>query len=223
MRENLRVRNSPQAYDRYTSGFVDQYDRAMIARFRELYRLSGSRPGLVLDIGTGTARLPARMAAFEEFATLRFIGTEYFLDMAALARTTVYDVGLRDRVQIVVQDVHQMGFRAHEIDYIISRSTVHHWAEPVKALAEIHRVLKPGGFALIHEPRRDPKPEALAYFNRIRELAQVGPTTLEEKYTAMELRGFLKQAGLESYSRINEPSVGLLAVGVEMKIWKADK
>jgi ubiquinone/menaquinone biosynthesis C-methylase UbiE len=220
MRENLRVRNSPEAYDRYTSDFVDEYDRAMIARFRLLYHLYGARPGVVVDVGTGTARLLARMAVLDEFAALRFIGTEYFSDIATVAHATVCDAGLGHRVHIVMQDAHQMGFRGDEIDYIISRSTVHHWAEPVKALAEIHRVLRPGGFALVHEPRRDPKPEALAHFNQIRELARVGHTTLDEKYTAIELRTFLRQAGLESCSKIDEPSVGFLALGVEIKIWK---
>ena len=92
-------------------------------------------------------------------------------------------------------DVHQMPYSDESADFIISRSTIHHWADPVKAFQEIYRLLTPGGVAIIHEPRRDPHPKALADFNAARAAVGVEPARMDEKFTPTEVKGFLKKAG----------------------------
>ena len=78
------------------------------------------------------------------------------------------DAGFEGRIELAVDDVHEMRWPDAFADIIISRSTIHHWHDPRKALRDIFRVLKPGGIAMIHDVRRDPAPEAIEEFNRLR-------------------------------------------------------
>jgi len=223
MRENLRVRDTPEEYDHYTGSFTEEYDRGLIHGLLGLYRQAGSPAGSLVDIGTGTARVLVRIAAEPELAGLRLIGTEYFDEMVARARDTVRRCGLEERIEIVADDIHRTAFADDSVTCVLSRSTIHHWAEPVRALAQIYRILEPGGFALIHEMRRDPEPSALAEFNRRRAAAGVGPTTLDEKYTTAELSELLHQAGLAETTELVAPRSGPGAVGVAITIRKPER
>jgi ubiquinone/menaquinone biosynthesis C-methylase UbiE len=218
-RQNLRVRNSAADYDRYTSTFVDVYDQGMISSLKQACRSRGT-DGVLIDIGTGTAQLPVKIACVPEFAELDIIGTEYFDDMVERARETIRARGLANRIRIDKADVHKMPYPSDHALFIISRSTVHHWADPVQAFSEIFRILKPGGGAIIHDLRRDADETALRNFNRAREEAGVGPTTLEEKYTAAEVMDILGEAGIRHQSEISIPTSGPGAIGIAIHINK---
>jgi ubiquinone/menaquinone biosynthesis C-methylase UbiE len=50
-----------------------------------------------------------------------------------------------------VGDVAALPLSEGEFDGVVSTLSLHHWPNPVKGLAEIHRVLKPGGEARIYD------------------------------------------------------------------------
>jgi SAM-dependent methyltransferase len=136
------------------------------------------------------------------------------------ARQWVAEANLSDRIVLVREDVHAMRLPADYADIVLSRSTIHHWSNPRAAFAEIYRVLKPGGVALIHDIRRDAPREALEEFNRIRERAELSPSFIEEKFTADELEEFLREAGLDAVASVRSGSTGLAALGMEVQISK---
>ena len=218
-RANLHVHYSADLYDRYSDRFLDWYDEFMIRRL--LFECRG-RPmdGVLLDAGTGTARLLLKMALRPEFNALRFIGTDYFPDMVGLAVRNTRERGLAGRVEILHADVHALPFHDQSVSIAISRSTIHHWAKPVAALREIYRVLQPGGLALIHDVRRDSAPQALSDFNQMRQVAGVEPSRLEEKYTTEEIRSFVAEAGLAGHCMISAPMRGPASLGIELRIVK---
>src|ERR1017187_3976669 len=109
---------------------------------------------------------------------MRFIGLDYYPDIIQISRGNV-----RDGIVLVQGDIHYLPFPPGAIDFVISRSTLHHWADPVAALLETPPAPPPHGVAFTHETRRDPDPAALAMFNRLRAGAGVEPSRLEEKYT----------------------------------------
>ena len=220
MRENIPVHYGPELYDNYTAESVEAYDDAMIRRLQQEIRLMGKGPRTLVDIGTGTAQLLIKIARLPEQPRLTLIGTDYFEDMIDKARETVASHGLEDAIAIEQADVHAMPFPDDFTDFVISRSTIHHWAQPLKAFDEIYRILKPGGVAIIHEPRRDPDPEALAEFNRKRQEVGVQPTTLDEKYTPEEIQQFLRSAGLHRQSIVSAPKRGPGSLGFEVRISK---
>ncbi len=222
MRNNIPVLYGAELYDQYTVESVAAYDDAMIRRLRQEIRLMGRGPRTLIDIGTGTAQLLIKIATHPDLKCLRMTGTDYFEDMLQKARETVQRYALEHVIKIAHADVHDMPYPDDCFDFVISRSTIHHWASPVKAFHEIYRILTPGGVAIIHEPRRDPNPEALAEFNRRRQEVGVVPTTLEEKYTPEEVKQFLKEAHLHRYSIVSAPSRGPGSLGFEVRISKCN-
>lgn len=223
MRENLPVAYSADEYDAYTAQSVDEFDDRMLRRLRLELRFMSRGPRRLVDVGTGTAQLPVQIAASPHFKQFEIVGTDYFGDMVEKARETVKKRGLQRQVRIDRNDVHAMPYPDEFADFVISRSTIHHWADPVAALREIYRILKPGGVAIIHEPRRNPHPKALAEFNRRRAELGVPPANMDEKYTAAEIRGFVKEAGIGRESVIFAPRRGPGSMGLELRIAKQSR
>jgi ubiquinone/menaquinone biosynthesis C-methylase UbiE len=58
-------------------------------------------------------------------------------------------------------NVSAMPFPADSFDYLLCRAAFKNFSDPPGALAEMHRVLKPGGRALIIDLRRDVTPAAI--------------------------------------------------------------
>jgi ubiquinone/menaquinone biosynthesis C-methylase UbiE len=54
-----------------------------------------------------------------------------------------------------------MPFESDSFDFVYCRAAFKNFSEPVQALHEMCRVLKPGGQAVIHDLRRDATPEAI--------------------------------------------------------------
>ena len=219
MRQNTHVAMSAQEYHDYISTSTGPWDDLLIRRFSEEYEPGNFRK-TVVDVGTGTAVLPIRLAAMPLFERAYFIGTDLFADMVDTARTAIGAAGLADRIRMEEYDVHSMPFDDNSVDYIISRSTIHHWADPVQAFREIYRVLRSGGKAILHDPRRDPNPEFLEQFNAKRRAAGFEPNDLSEKYTADEVTAFLNAAGIGGHAQVRAPQEGPASMGYEVLIIK---
>ena len=82
-------------------------------------------------------------------------------------------------------------------------------------------MLTPGGIAIIHDIRRDAHPDAIAQFNAWRRAAGVGPSLLDEKYTAGEVLQMCRDAGIEHSAVVVAPDTGPGAMGFELRITKA--
>ena len=112
----------------------------------ERFQLAG-RAGVGLDIGGGPGLLTLELSR----RTPRFywINTDIntFHAAAFFARALTNDCA--GRVGMVFADAHHLPFRNDYADFIVSRGSIPFWADPQKALAEIYRVLKPGGQAFI--------------------------------------------------------------------------
>jgi ubiquinone/menaquinone biosynthesis C-methylase UbiE len=219
-RDNMPVHYSAEAYDRFTQGFLGRFDRLLADRvLQEVRANTGGR--LLLDAGCGTCRFLLRLAALTELKEISFIGLDYYDDMIEVSRANLERENLLARIALVNGDVHHMPFSDGAMDFVVSRSTVHHWADPAAALVEIRRVLAPGGVALIHEIRRDPDPAALAAFNSFRTAAGVEPSRLDEKYTLREIREIVSSSGLGEEAVVFAPSRGYASLGCEIRIGAA--
>lgn len=225
MRANIRNRHDASHYHTYSATRMGPWDTLFIERALAVCPAparadDGPDALLIVDVGTGSGVIPARLAALPRFARCRFIGYEYFPDMVEEGHRRIVAEGLEARVSIEQGDAHALPLGDGTVDLLLSRATIHHLAEPERALRETFRVLRPGGVALIHDARRDAPAAVLDGFNRLR--AEVGykPTTLEEKYTPGEMAVIVERAGLAAHAALHADSEGPGALGFEVVIRK---
>jgi ubiquinone/menaquinone biosynthesis C-methylase UbiE len=108
--------------------------------------------GRVLEVGCGPGRLSIRLARRHG---LDVTGLDLDPAMIERARANAVrpEVGDERRPSFVVADVASLAFPDGTFDLVISTLSMHHWADPAGGLAEISRVLRPGGRALIWDLR----------------------------------------------------------------------
>jgi SAM-dependent methyltransferase len=106
----------------------------------------------VLEVGCGPGRLSIRLARRHG---LDVTGLDLDLAMIERARANAarQEVGDERTPSFVVGDVASMAFPDGSFDLAVSTLSMHHWADPAAGLAEIGRVLRPGGRALVWDLR----------------------------------------------------------------------
>jgi len=159
----------------------------------------GPVAGAVLDLGCGTGQLAARI--HRESPGARVVGCDFSHGMLARARA-------RDRGMRWVQgDAGRLPFRDGSFDAVVSTEAFHWFPDKPRALAEIRRVLRPGGRLLLAlvNPR-------LAVTGRV---MQVASRLVGEPFywpTSAEMRRTLAAAGfhVERQTRIFRLPAGVL-------------
>ena len=141
-----------RAFDLPTAGMYDALVGTVLEGFyaRVASDSAAAYPrGTLLEIGSGPGRLAVRLG--REVPNLAVIGVDISDEMVERAARRAAGAGLLERVRFEVGDVGALPFADGEFDGVVSTLSLHHWPDPVKGLAEIHRVLKPGGEARIYD------------------------------------------------------------------------
>lgn len=115
--------------------------------------LRGNRTGQIclhiVDIGAGPGGLAVALAA--QFPDARVITVDVDPAMASLAAARVAREGIDDRVHTIVGDVADLPLADASVDLVTSSFSVHHWPDAETGFAEVRRVLRPGGRAIIYD------------------------------------------------------------------------
>jgi SAM-dependent methyltransferase len=121
----------------------------VVAQRRQTLRTLALQPGeRVLDIGSGPGLLVAEMAEVVGRSG-RVYGLEISDSMLALGRRRCADPSVRERVGFVKADAVAIPFPDGTFDAAVSTQVYEYVADLKAAFAELHRVLRPGGRALI--------------------------------------------------------------------------
>jgi len=130
----------------YTHGHHESVLRSHRWRTAEnsaAYLLAHLRPGLsLLDVGCGPGTITADLAS--RVAPGRVTAVEVTSSALSLARAEVGARGL-DNVDFDVADVHALDLPDGAFDVVHAHQVLQHVADPVRALAEMRRVCRPGG------------------------------------------------------------------------------
>jgi SAM-dependent methyltransferase len=151
------------AYDLHTRWLLGSLFNGIAANVA-----STATPGAaVLEVGCGPGHLSMRLAGDHG---LEVRGVDLDPAMIERARANAQRAGrLEGSPGFVVGDVASLPFEDGSFDVVVSTLSMHHWAEPTKGLAEIGRVLRPGGRALVWDfrpgglPFHRRMPDALAH------------------------------------------------------------
>ncbi|HLO35322.1 MAG TPA: class I SAM-dependent methyltransferase [Candidatus Deferrimicrobium sp.] len=102
----------------------------------------------VLDVGCGIGVGPAFIARAHG---CRVVGVDLSPRMIDLARRHARAEGVEDRVRLLVGDILELPFEDDRFDVVIAESVIAFIADKERAIAELVRVTKPGGYVGLNE------------------------------------------------------------------------
>jgi ubiquinone/menaquinone biosynthesis C-methylase UbiE len=141
----------------------DAMDHAAVNRaFCEDMLAALPNPGRVLDVGTGTARIPIELCA--RTASAEVVAIDLAEHMLDLARQNITRAGLASRVTVAKIDAKALPYPDGAFSAVVSNSIVHHIPEPAAVLAEMWRVTSPGGLLFVRDLYR---PDTEAEIDRL--------------------------------------------------------
>lgn len=139
------VMDSPEEAHDYDAMDHSTVNRVFVADFL----LAWNGIGPILDAGTGTAQIPIELC--RAHASAMVTGIDLAEHMLALGRENVRRAGLATRIRLERCDAKRMTFAASSFGAVISNSIVHHIPEPAGVLAEMVRLLQPGGLIFVRD------------------------------------------------------------------------
>lgn len=139
-----------EGYDRCVLQWMlfDPTHRTMLTRLEERY---SGREARILDVGCGTGKFIDRIRSALPMASVwgvDLVGPMLHQGMHRWARH-------RGSVQPIQADSERLPFADNQFDAITCAHSFHHYPDQAQAVAEMYRVLRPGGRLLLVDGHRD--------------------------------------------------------------------
>ncbi len=190
-----------QATDEFTR-WSESYDRCILqwllfgpshrALIRRLRTVAGDQPVRVLDVGCGTGVFAERIRGALPGAQV------WGIDLVSGMLTRGAERWGRHAGQIVpVQaDSERLPFASGSFDVVTCANSFHHYPHQDRAIAEMHRVLKPGGRLMVIDGYRD---APWGWF--IYDVCVAGVEGAVHHASARQFRDLFAQAGLHAIAQ----------------------
>ncbi len=151
-------------------------------RLLQLLDLTGAEQAL--DVGTGAGALALGLAPLARAV----IGVDIVAELLAEARKRA-----PDNVQFIEGDANELPFPPDSFDVVMTGRTLHHIQRPELVLAEMNRVLRPGGTMLVVDQLAPNDPLAAIELNRFERARDASTTRI---LADVDLRGLFDSNGL---------------------------
>lgn len=112
--------------------------------------------GKVLEIAPGPGYFCIELARLGDY---KITGLDISKSFVEIARKNARETGLK--IDFREGNASAMPFEDNTFDFTFCQAAFKNFSEPVKAIAEMYRVLHPGGVSVIADLRRDASPEEI--------------------------------------------------------------
>ncbi len=106
----------------------------------------------IFDAGTGTALIPLELVSRK--VPVMITASDLAEQMLIVAAENVTAAACEESIRLVQSDCKQLPDASVTYDAVISNSIIHHIPEPRLVLAELWRILKPGGLLFVRDLMR---------------------------------------------------------------------
>jgi SAM-dependent methyltransferase len=152
-------RLSQQRFGKYAASYVSSWSHRQGPDLRRLLELAGDHAGWdALDIATGGGHTALAIAPH----VARVIATDLTEPMLAAAREFIRASGATN-VDFLQADAEDLPFPAASFDLVTCRIAAHHFPHPERFVAEVVRVLRPGGLFLLQDQVTPEDPETAGW------------------------------------------------------------
>jgi ubiquinone/menaquinone biosynthesis C-methylase UbiE len=200
--------------------WYDRTTRKDMSEFQELAaRIAGMAPvgGEVLEVAPGPGLLSIEMAK----RGLRVRGVDISKTFVEIAQRNASAEGVA--VRFGLGNASALPVENASVDFVVCRAAFKNFSEPVKALAEMRRVLRPGGTVLLIDMRRDASMDEVkeyvnrvggSWLNRMFMLTTFRTMLIKRAYPVDEVRRMATEAGWKG------PQFTLSPIGFELRVKK---
>jgi ubiquinone/menaquinone biosynthesis C-methylase UbiE len=150
----------PQAQAYLTSAVHSQGPD--LARARELVAASIPAKGVGLDVGCGAGHLAFALAPLVS----RIVAVDASDSMLATVRAAAAEKGLSN-IETRQASAEHLPFDDASFCFAATRYSAHHWTDLSAAMAEMRRVVKPGGFVIVIDVEAPEDPLVDTHFQAI--------------------------------------------------------
>src|SRR5579864_5235264 len=175
----------------------------------------------VLEVAPGPGYVAIELARLGRY---KIAGVDNSHTFVQIARRNATQAGVN--VDFRQGNAAAMPFDGKSFDFLLCRAAFKNFSQPVRALEEMYRVLKPGGRALIIDLRRDASRESISEAVERMDLGRVnGVITkltfrfmlLKRAYTRSEFEQFLSQTKFSRVDLKEDP------MGLEVSMQRASR
>lgn len=125
--------------------YIDSADHAKGADLERLAAIVAARPGgRVLDLGCGGGHVSFTVASHAR----EVVAYDLSIEMLSAVRGVAAERGL-NAIRTERGTAEIMPFEDASFDFVITRYSAHHWFDVAAGLAQMRRVVKPGGLAVV--------------------------------------------------------------------------
>jgi ubiquinone/menaquinone biosynthesis C-methylase UbiE len=178
-----------QQYGAHADAYVTSQVHAKGASLARLVELTQPQPDwIVLDISTGGGHTALVFAPHVR----KVVATDLTPEMLIAAEKHARDQGVMN-IEYRTADAEDLPFAEAEFDLVTNRIALHHYPDARRAIAEMARVLKPGGLLALVDNVVPPDRQVAGYINAFEKLRDPSHHWC---YPTVRLEAYLTDAGL---------------------------
>lgn len=171
--------------------------------------------GKVLEIAPGPGYFCMELA---RLGTYKITGLDISKSFVEIARRNAQEAGLK--IDFREGNASAMPFEDDTFDFTFCQAAFKNFSEPIKAIAEMYRVLRPGGVSVIADLRKDASPEeidrevkgmGLGRINQLMVRWTFDQMLLKSAYSVDEMKTMVSQTPFET-CKIRNDGVGFQVV-----------